>query len=85
MVCLTQYGEPASDGGIDFIEDDDDDEVDDGSCGFDGGSDVGPGRRVAAYVQRRLDADPVQDNPEDDGEGHRYLEEKGAETLDVTI
>lgn len=72
-LCLTQRGEPTGDGAVDFIQDDDDDEVDDGGGGLDGGSDVGPRCRVAAYVQRRLDADPVQDDSEDDGERHGDL------------
>lgn len=72
-MCLTQSGEPAGDGGVDFIQDDDDDEVDDGSSGFDGGSNVGPCCRVGAHVQCCLNANPVQDDPEDYGKRHSDL------------
>lgn len=62
---LTQCGQPAGDTGVDFIQDDDDDEVDDGGCGFDGGPDVGPSCRVGADVQRCFNTNPVQDDTKD--------------------
>lgn len=70
---LTQCGEPAGDGPVDFIHDDDDDEVDDGGGGLDSGPDVGPRYSRGAHVQCRLDADPVQDDPEDYCKRHEDL------------
>lgn len=66
---LTQGGEPAGDCSVDLVQDDDDDEVDDGGGGLHRGSDVGARCWVGADVERGLDADPVQDDPEDDGKG----------------
>lgn len=70
---LTQCGEPAGDDSVDFVQDDDDNEVDDGSGGFDSGSDVGPCCRVGAHVQCCLYANPVQDDSKDYGKCHSDL------------
>lgn len=66
---LTQGGEPPGYGSVDLIQDDDDDEVDDGGGGFHRGPYVGACCRVGADVERCLDADPIQDDPEDYGKG----------------
>jgi len=83
--CLTQCVEPAGDGTVDFIHDDDDDEIDDGSGGLDRGSDVGPRYRVVAHVQGRLDANPVQNDPEDYGKRHKDLKSKEEEEEEEII
>lgn len=75
-MCLTQSSEPAGNSSIDFIQDDDDDEVDDGSSGFDCGSDIIPNYRVAAHVQRCPNANPVQDDSKDYNKRHNYLKYK---------
>lgn len=75
----TQLGEPAGDGAVDLIQNNDGDEIDDGGGGLDGGPDVGARRGVRAHVQQGLDGDPVQDDAKDDGERHRDLGEDGHE------
>lgn len=79
----TKLGEPAGDDGVDFVQNNDGDEIDDGGGGFDSGPDVGARRRVRAHVQQRLNGDPIQDDAEDDGKRHRDLEEGDTKTRDT--
>lgn len=71
--ALTQCGEPSSYRGIDFIQDDDDDQVKNGGSSFDCSSDVRACGRVRAHVQCGLNADPVQDDSKDYSKSHSDL------------
>lgn len=83
MTGLTQDGQPAGDFGINLIQDDDDDDIDDGCSAFDSGSDVGA-PCGAAHMQGSLNADPVQDDTKGHGKRQGDLEEK-EETSQMTI
>ena len=69
----TKDSEPASQGPIDLIHDDDDDEVDDRSCTLHSRTHIWAEGRGRTHMQGCFDGDPVQDNPKHDGKGHRNL------------
>lgn len=72
----TENSEPARDSSVDFVHDDDDDEVDNSCGGFDGGSYVSSERGGGAHKQRGLNWDPVQHHTEHDGQRNEDLSRK---------
>lgn len=70
---LTQHGEPACDGSIHLIQDENDHQVDDGRRGFDGQLHVAACDGIGAHVEGGLGRDPVKNDSEHDGKRNADL------------
>lgn len=79
---LTQHSQPAGDGPVHLVQDENDHQVDDGRRGFDRQLHVAAGDGVGAHVEGGRGGDAVENDPEHKGEGHADLRTDGSVKAD---